>query len=575
MILQALVDYYERKTAEPDSGLAPEGLEPKHIPFVLALDTAGHLVEIEDTRTLQGKKLLGRTYLVPQGIKKTVGIAANLLWDTAEYVLGVDSRGKPERVVQQHRAFVDRIEQELGGLDEPGVLAVRRFLATLDLADLEPFPQWAEIREANPNLSFRLAAHPELICQHRIVREALSRPPQATEEAPRICAVTGREGPLERLHPAIKGVWGAQTSGANIVSFNLDAFTSFGKSQGDNAPVGRPAVFAYTTALNHLLQRDSRRRLQVGDATTVFWSDRTSPLETDFLDFLGEPDKDDPDRHTDKVRGLLRSVDSGAYCEDQDTTRFFVLGLAPNAARIAIRFWYADPVAQVAARIAQHFRDLEMVRAYPNDPPYPSLFRLLLSIAAQNKADNIPPNLGGELMRAVIGGGPYPATLWQAAIRRNRAEQQVTYHRAALLKGCFNRLHRTNPFLRKEITVSLDKTNPNTGYRLGRLFAVLERIQVEAQGGNLNATIRDRFYGAASASPLSVFSNLMKLKNHHLSKLDNRGRVANLEKLIGEILEPVNEFPAQLPLREQGLFALGYYHQRQDPSTYKAQGEDA
>jgi CRISPR-associated protein Csd1 len=562
MILQALADYYVRKTAEPGSGLAPPGFETKEIPFILALAEDGRLLEIEDTRRLEGKKPVARAWLVPQGVKKTSGVAANLLWDTAEYVLGVDTRDRPERVAEQHRAFAARIEQDLAGVDDPGLAAVRRFLDTLDLAGLERFPQWPDIRDGNPNLSFRLAGRPELVCQRPAVVEAVSRPP-ADAPAARVCAVSGRREPVERLHPAIKGVWGAQTSGANIVSFNLDAFSSFGKSQGDNAPVGQQAAFAYTTALNHLLGRDSRQRIQVGDASTVFWSDRRSPFEESFPGFFAEPEKDDPDRHTDKVRGLLEAVRTGAYCEDRDPTRFFVLGLAPNAARIAVRFWQADTVAVIAERIARHFQDMEMVPSHHGESPYPSLFRLLVSIAAQGKADNIPPNLGGELMRAIIGGGAYPATLWQAAVRRNRAEQQVSYYRAALLKGCFNRLHRTNPFLEKEIAVSLDKTNPNAGYRLGRLFATLEKIQQEAQG-SLNATIRDRFYGAASANPLSVFSNLMKLKNHHLSKMDNRGRVANLEKLIGEILDGVSEFPPQLPLRDQGLFAIGYYHQRQD-----------
>lgn len=570
MILQALNDYYQRKSAADDAALAPFGFELKELPFILVLDRQGELIDIEDTRTQVGKKAVGGQYKVPQGVKKTSGIAANLLWDNAEYVLGIDTRGKPDRVAQQHAAFVERIKQDLADLDDPGLNATRTFLESLDLADLERFSCWEEIREANPNMSFKLNGQNGLICQQADIIEALERHPAGDSVAS--CSVTGNAENIARLHPAIKGVWGAQTAGANIISFNLDAFTSFGKEQGNNAPVGEKTAFAYTTALNHLLRRDSPQRMQIGDASAVFWADRESGFADGFGALFNEPPKDDPDLNTVKVRSLLNAVNTGGYTEEDADARFFLLGLAPNAARIAIRFWEHGTVAEIAPRIAQHFRDIEMVTNFQKDQPHPTNFRLLANIAAQGKADNIPPNLGGEFMRAILNGTPYPATLWQAAVRRNRAEQNVTYYRAALLKGCLNRLQRRQPFMEKEITVSLDLENPNTGYRLGRLFAVLEKIQQEAQG-NINATIRDKFYGSASASPLSVFSNLMKLKNHHLSKMDNKGRVSNLEKLIGEIVDDIKEFPAQLPLRDQGLFALGYYHQRTDLYTKKQDKE--
>ncbi|MGB7541864.1 MAG: type I-C CRISPR-associated protein Cas8c/Csd1, partial [Burkholderiales bacterium] len=258
-----------------------------------------------------------------------------------------------------------------------------------------------------------------------------------------------------------------------------------------------------------------------------------------------------------------KSIDNGLIEKDEGKTRFFVLGLAPNAARIAIRFWHNATVADMATRVRQHFDDLAIVRA-EFDPPYPTLFRLLVSVATQGKAENIPPNLSGELMRSVLAGLHYPQTLLAAAVRRIRAEHEVTYIRAALIKACINRATRySSPNIEEELKMSLDESNTNAGYRLGRLFAVLEKIQEEANPG-LNATIRDRFYGAASSTPVTVFSTLLKLKNHHLSKLENRGRAVNLEKRIGEIMDGVADFPAQLPLSDQGRFAVGYYHQRQD-----------
>lgn len=563
MILQALYDYYERKSADPEAHMAPPGFEWKEIPFVVEIDAQGNPVQIEDTREGDDKKKRAHPYLVPQGVKRASGIVANLLWDNAEYLLGIDTKGKPERVVEQHQSFIERIESlPTLVLADEGLQAVLRFLKHGDVNTLSHYPVWQEIAETNPNLTFRLHGDMGLVCQRPTVVEAMKAELGAGNEDG-FCLVTGKDDEVERLHTAIKGVWGAQTSGANIVSFNLDAFNSYGKTQGRNAPVGKHAAFAYTTALNHLLRKDSTQRLQVGDASTVFWADQPTELETGLVDIFGEPPKDDPDRNVRAVASLYRAIDNGLMEKDEGKTRFFVLGLAPNAARIAIRFWHHATVADMAARIRQHFDDIAIVRS-ERDPPYPTLFRLLVSVATQGKADNIPPNLGGELMRSILAGLPYPQTILAAAVRRVRAEHEVSYPRAALIKACINRGTRYSKLsMKEELKMSLDERNVNVGYRLGRLFAVLEKIQEEANPG-INATIRDRFYGAASSTPVTVFSTLLKLKNHHLSKLDNRGRAVNLEKRIGEIMDGIGDFPAQLPLADQGRFAIGYYHQRQD-----------
>lgn len=586
MILHALHRLYERRAAasDPAERLAPIGFEGKAIPFILELDRSGRLIQIRDTRTVVGKKAIARDELVPQGVKKTSGIAANLLWDTAEYVLGVVTEtpgktAKPERIAEQHLAFRETIDALPAAVRaDDGVAAVLAFLDTLDRVALSTQPLWEEIRTGNPLLSFQLAGDADLVCQRPAVRVAWMQA-HGDSQIDGICLVTGDAAPIERLHSAIKGVWGAQTSGANIVSFNLDAFNSYGKSQGSNAPVGKLAATMYTTALNALLARGSRQRIQVGDASTVFWAEEKTDLEDDFALVFGEPAKDDPVERTERVRALYESFLSGKYVHNHDaTTRFYVLGLAPNAARLSVRFWHVDTVAVLSQKIAQHFTDL-LIAHGPRDTDTPSVFRLLSSCAAQGKADNIPPNLGGEVMRAILQGTAYPATWLAAAVRRSRSEQDVTALRAAVIKACLNRSIRIRRTGEKELAVSLDIENPNLAYRLGRMFATLEKIQEEASPG-LNATIRDRYYGAASASPVTVFTTLMRLKNHHLSKLDNRGRAANFERLIGEIMTGVDAvigFPAQLPLPEQGRFAIGYYHQRQsfftkaNPATSPAQ----
>jgi CRISPR-associated protein Csd1 len=387
--------------------------------------------------------------------------------------------------------------------------------------------------------------------------------------------ITGEKGPTEILHPTIKGIYGAQSTGANIVSFNLDAFKSFNKEQGRNAPVGKNAAFAYTTALNYLLRRDSRQKLIVGEATMVFWADRPHDLEMQLADIFGEPPKDDPDRQINAVRSLYRSLEVGAFINTQEKTKFFVLGLSPNAARIAIRFWNVSTAAELAERIKQHFEDLRIVRRTFGknfDPEFLSLFRILVSVAIQGKAANIIPNMSGDIMRAILDGTPYPRTLLNAALRRIRASHEVTYAAASIIKAYLNRQARSTINKEKEVSIMLDEGNRNIGYRLGRLFAVLEKAQEEANPG-LNATIRDRYYGAASSTPVTVYPILMKLKNHHIAKLENRGRAVNFERLFGNIIDEMIDFPAHLDIEDQGRFAVGYYHQRQE-FFKKSQKED-
>ncbi len=575
MILQALTDYYRRKCDDPDPAqrLPAFGLEQKEIPFILEINAEGELLQLRDTRELQGKKKVARNYRVPMGVKRASNITANLLWDTLEYVLGVDTKGKPERVAEQHAAFRARIAAlPEAARQDAGIQAVNRFLDRMDLAQLERQPAWSDALESNAVMSFRLQGDMDLVCQRpAVVQAALNA--TTDDDAPQaMCLVTGEQAPVERLHASIKGVWGAQTSGANIVSFNARAFESYGKTerQGENAPVSRAAAFAYTTALNHLLRKDSPQRMQVGDASTVFWAERQDPFETIFGDIF----QDNPDSSTDKVEALLNAVHSGHWGPMDKDLRYHVLGLAPNAARISIRFYHCVTLQELGQRIAQHFEDLALVRG-PNDARYPSLFRLLTAVALQNKADNIPPNLGGAVVDAILAGPgvPYPSLWLNAVVGRCRAEQTVNHLRAAAIKACLNRQQRhaalsspsTAP--EKEFLPMLDLSNTNPAYRLGRLFAVLEKIQEEASPG-LNATIRDRYYGAASSTPVAVFTTLLRLKNAHLKKL-SPGRTATFEKLLGEVLGPVTDFPKHLPLPDQGRFALGYYHQRQDFFTKK------
>jgi CRISPR-associated protein Csd1 len=558
MILQALKEYYDRKAADSDSDIAPEGWERKEIPFIVVINQSGSFVRIEDTREGDGKKKRAKTFLVPQGVKKTSGIAANLLWDVAGYVFGIDKKGEAKK-----EAFLERLKNELGDIEI--VQKVICFLENITEEELTKDDCWKEISETNPNLTFRINTDPFLVCRHQDVISKIALLSQNdADDKKGVCLVTGDKTKIKTLHTAIKGVYGAQSAGANIVSFNLDAFRSYGKEQGFNSPVGVQAEFSYTTAINTLLGKDSRQRISVGDASTVFWSEKQTSFETDFSFFFKEPGKDDPDAGAERVKALFESAKSGAYREDDGDTRFYILGLAPNAARIAVRFWQVGTVSEYATKIRQFFEDFAIVKP-PKEPEYYSIWRILVNTATQDKSENIPPNLAGEFMRAILEGTPYPASLLQAALRRIRSdpEGRVKPVRAALIKAYLNRYYLFYPNQKyKEVALELDTSQPSIGYQLGRLFATLEKIQEEANPG-INATIRERFYGAACATPVTVFTNLLRLKNYHLAKLDNKGRVVNFERLLGEIMGNLNDFPAHLDLHEQGRFAIGYYHQRQ------------
>jgi CRISPR-associated protein Csd1 len=434
---------------------------------------------------------------------------------------------------------------------------------------------YAEIAATNPVLTFRLIDDTTLVSQrlgvapHLVAGTTEGETTEAGGGLKAMCLITGDTLPVERLHTSIKGVWGALTSGANIVSFNLDAFNSYGKSQGANAPVSPAAAFAYATALNALLARDSDQRVQIGDTSTVFWAQKPDALEHELAALLGGGDN--PDAHAQQVKALFDSVHSGGFSGARGDNAFYVLGLAPNAARISVRFWHATPLHVIAERIAAWFADLSLVRG-PNDPEFPSLFRLLTSAALQGKADNIPPSLGGDLIRSIFTGAPYPTTWLNAAVQRCRAEQQVTYMRAAAIKAYLTRSLTTSDSQPREIQPMLDIESPSTAYRLGRLFATLEKIQEVASPG-LNATIRERYYGAASSTPVAVFTTLMRLKNHHLAKIQSKGRAVNFEKLLAEIMSGVSDFPVHMNLPDQGRFAIGYYHQRQDFFTKRETAE--
>jgi CRISPR-associated protein Csd1 len=507
-----------------------------------------------------------------------VNIASNLLWDNVEYALGVPIRNDPSRVEKSHREFLAAIRNNFGQRPkDSGVAATLAFLERLPLDAVQADSLWPELARTNPFVSFRLAGKTDLVCQ----AEPPAEPAQPAEAAEAdkgetgLCLVTGERPPIARLHPAIKNVRGGNTSGTTLVGFNLAAFESYGREQGYNAPVGETAVFKYTTALNALLAPNSRNKAWLGESTYVFWTERESAdaVQEAVAAFFSGPRPDEPDRGATTMASVVEALNALHWAADDPTGgRFYVLGLAPNAGRLAVRSWTVATVAEVRSRLLDHFRDIE-IELPPFARPHPSLFRLLCATALLGQADNVPPNLQGEVAEAILAGRPYPIRLLAAAERRSCAENNVTPERAAVIKAVINRHKRVPGEARRDLSVSLDPANPDPAYRLGRLFAALERTQELASPG-LNATIRDRYYGAASSTPVTVFPRLLDLKNHHIAKIQSPGMQVHLERLIGEIVDGIPRIPAHLSLIEQGEFAIGYYHQRQDFFHKHAEGEN-
>lgn len=595
MILQALKEYYDRKADDPDSEIAPEGFEKKEIPFLVVINEDGSFVGLEDTREQVGKRMVGKSFLLPRSQTRTgkKGYETTfLLWDHIGYLFNYTKSVETkelEKAQNQHlswRSSLDNLPDELK--EDLGVNAVLAFYEGSGVGDVLASEKWQEcIKLPSCNMTFRLTGDTDPVpCRSAVKAYQTANTNQAvssalTGEDNEIigrCLVSGQIGPIARIHAYTP----INKDSKSFVAFQKSSgYDSYGKEQCYNAPVCKSAEFAYTTGLKTLLK--SNQRLLVGDAVTVFWSARKSELEILVPSFFNESPKDDPDRGTKAVASLLRSVETGAYSVTDKENRFYVLGLSPSSARISVRFWKIGTVPEMAGHFAQHFEDIRISHG-TKENDHLSLFCLLVSTASLGKTENIPPNLAGETMRAILEGFPYPQTLFHAAIRRIRAEQakkntntrkpvpNVTYPRAALLKGYLNRSVRNNNLEKEEeIKVSLDTENKNIGYRLGRLFATLEKIQAESHPAHpgINATIRDKFYGAASSCPVTVFGNLMRLKNHHLGKLENLGRRVYFERLIGEVMKEVTDFPAHLKLNDQGRFAIGYYHQMDDFFTKK------
>jgi CRISPR-associated protein Csd1 len=598
MILQRLSEHYDRIV---DSGNAedqppPLGFSRQKISFCVVLEPDGRLNQFKSMQQQKGRALVATPMIVPgQGKPPGQGLNPCFLWDNAAYILGWSS--DPEKASRAGLAFEAFRKKHLDAeaqIAHPAFSAVCSFLRSW--SPEQALDHAALLTEVTTSFGvFRIAG------EMKYVHELVAVPPETCEQEAAsdadeklgMCLVSGVTDQIARLHePKIKGVAGAQSAGALLVSFNASAYESYGKSQSYNAPVGVTTAFKYTNALNHLLDRRDRR-FSLGDGTVVFWADHQTVLEDGLSEIFGGAFADegpivqeDEDRLRE-ARVLLTQLRDGTkaidFNPDGQPTKFFLLGLSPNASRLSVRLWVEADAAELQRLLGQHLRDIELVDRWDDRPLTLRRITYETGRAYRDKGKHLKfdtkatsPQLAGDLARSVLTGAAYPQSLLATMLRRIHSDGEVAYARVAAIKAGLvrNSRLRGNPL---EVSKMLDTTNTDPAYCCGRAFAMLEKIQTDSADGELNTTIKDHYFSSASTTPALVFPRLFRLNQHHLAKLEHGSRIYR-EKQLGEVLSKLNGFPRLLSLEDQGKFVLGYFHQRQDLYTSKkdkAEGANA
>lgn len=564
MILKALYDYFNRC-----DNLPAKGMEEKEIGFLIVLSPKGEFLRFEDCRT--GKDH-ARLYLVKKHVGRSSAAVANYLYDNSAYVLGYSekSNGKEQLYFDTFKAKIESIADAYP--DNKDITAISSFYKNSRESILGLVSQdvlWEDIKKnlskKYSTFSFRIEGDLKIVAEKKEILQLEYCEDESRADS--LCLISGKYGPSVDTTTATM-IPGSQAT-AKLVAFQVNSgYDSYGKTKCGNAPISEEAEFAYTTALNSMLQKGSRNKFMLGSRTFVFWASNNNEasMETEesLFDLLGfsEEANDDPNAKIMKVRKVFESIYSGIMKTGLDD-KFYILGLAPNSARIAVVYWSETTLKDFAEKILRHFSDMEIHDTRKDKRPYMGIREIISSVTLGGKMSDATPNLPEAVVKSIFQGLPYPQTLYSACLRRIRAEQKLTITRAAIIKAYLNRQSNNN----KKIDIMLDKDNNNQGYLCGRLFAVLDKIQEDA---NNISSIRERYMNAASATPSAVFATILNLSVHHSEKLDE-GRRIYFEKIKQEILDKVSAdgFPTHLDLQDQGRFFVGYYHQRQDFFTSK------
>ena len=565
MILKALYDYYNRC-----GNLPAPGMEEKEIGFVIVISKEGKFLRFEDCRT---DKTIGRVYLVKKHVSRSSAAVANYLYDNSAYVLGYSDKDDSEKNQLYFNTFVEKVQSILDRMpDNSDIRTLMNFYAQGREAihsEVEQDPLWEDIKKNLSKkysvFSFRIEGDLRILAEKKELMQ--TNEGTKNDNSRGLCMVTGVQGELVDTTTATM-IQGSQAT-AKLVAFQVNSgYDSYGKEKCGNAPISHDAEFAYTTALNTMLRRDSRNKFTVGNRTFVFWASSNDKAaeqaEESLFDLLGysEEKKDNPNAKIEQVRKVFTAIYSGSLSTSLED-RFYSLGLAPNSARIAVVYWSETPLRDFAGKILRHFDDMEIIDTRKDRKPYMGIKDILSAVTLGGKQSEATPNLPESIIKSIFLGAPYPYTLLSACIRRIRAESgdgnAARITRIAIIKAFLNRQNVND----KRMEIMLDKRNTNQGYLCGRLFAVLDRIQEDANG---ISSIRERYMNAASSTPSSVFATILNLSSHHLENLSNEGKKVFYEKLKQEIIDKISSdgFPAHLDLQDQGRFFVGYYHQRQD-----------
>lgn len=565
MILKALYDYYNRC-----GNLPAPGMEEKEIGFVIVISKEGKFLRFEDCRT---DKTIGRVYIVKKHVSRSSAAVANYLYDNSAYVLGYSDKDDSEKNQLYFNTFVEKVQSILDRMpDNSDIRTLMNFYAQGREAihsEVEQDPLWEDIKKNLSKkysvFSFRIEGDLRILAEKKELMQ--TNEGTKNDNSRGLCMVTGVQGELVDTTTATM-IQGSQAT-AKLVAFQVNSgYDSYGKEKCGNAPISHEAEFAYTTALNTMLRRDSRNKFTVGNRTFVFWASSNDKAaeqaEESLFDLLGysEEKKDNPNAKIEQVRKVFTAIYSGSLSTSLED-RFYILGLAPNSARIAVVYWSETPLRDFAGKILRHFDDMEIIDTRKDRKPYMGIKDILSAVTLGGKQSEATPNLPESIIKSIFLGAPYPYTLLSACIRRIRAESgdgnAARITRIAIIKAFLNRQNVND----KRMEIMLDKRNTNQGYLCGRLFAVLDRIQEDANG---ISSIRERYMNAASSTPSSVFATILNLSSHHLENLSNEGKKVFYEKLKQEIIDKISSdgFPAHLDLQDQGRFFVGYYHQRQD-----------
>lgn len=581
MIVQLLAHYYDAMLKR--GAISAPGWGPASISYAICLDLDGNVQRLVNTtcETVVGKKTVLRpqTMTLPAAVKRSSGIAANFLWDNSIYILGAGKddgdKKKAQRNIKCFEAAAQLHHDILDGVDSPAARAILKFFDKWkpeDAPNAEALQDIFDDVTKGANITFRVDG--EFAYEDEQIRAAWQHCQESGGDYAKMqCLVTGREDEIPNVHPAIKGVRDAQSSGAALVSFNAPAFCSYGHEQNMNAPIGKYAAFAYTTALNHLLA-DKNNVQYIGDMTVVCWAeDADERYQTMGISALfGNAEAHG--QTADAVRAVLKNMARGLPSDDLEPShKFYVLGLAPNAARVSVRFFMQGTFGAFMKNINDHYERLEIVRPGWADDGLLTPWEMLRATVNMKSRDKAPSAvMSGAAMRAILEGGRYPASLLEGVMLRIRAESDITWQRAAILKAYY--LKNEHADCPKEVlTVGLNEASTNPAYTLGRLFAIYEAVQQDANPG-INSTIKDKYFNSASAMPASIFPILGNLYQKHLRKLGDGSRiyydkqVAALKCILGE------SYPQRMTLAQQGAFDLGYYHQTQKRYEKRNKEED-